>query len=216
MEGDLGANLAVTNPARLTGGTNWTVRLPSAADRERLAETIQKDILAECEGAFVKSAGAGSLIFPDSLKISQVVSSTYIPAEGQPGETLSLTLNAQCEVEYASNDDMTRLAQMGMDVNLPTGYESLPESAIAIAASQPKIDPDGTVHWTMRAERLLQARLDPAAAIQLIQGRRPSSAVKKLEDSLPLGASPEIRLTPSWWPWLPVFPFRISVSSGQE
>jgi hypothetical protein len=215
IEGDLGASLAVTNPEATAGGTDKVVGFASTADRKKLMDALQAQVLSECQEAFRMTAGAGDLLFPDTMILSQVVSSLYIPAEGQPGDTLSLTLDAQCQQQYAARVDMIDLAQMGLDVNLPAGWEPLPDDSIAAASGQPKTDPDNTTRWILRVERLLRARIDPSAAIQLVQGRRPLVAVEKLRATLPLNASPEIRLTPSWWPWLPAFPFRIMVSSGE-
>jgi hypothetical protein len=47
--------------------------------------------------------------------------------------------------------------------------------------------------------------------MQMIQGTRSSRAQSLLEKNLPLKDVPEINLSPSWWPWVPIVPFRISV-----
>ncbi len=134
IEGDLGASLAVTNPAPTTGGTDRQVLAPTATDRTRLRNVLQEEILGDCRDSFKQTAGEGSLLFPDTLKVSQVISETYIPAEGQAGDTLSLTLNVQCQLEYASAADILALAEKGLDVNLPTGFEPVPEGAVASVA----------------------------------------------------------------------------------
>ncbi len=67
----------------------------------------------------------------------------------------------------------------------------------------------------LQAQRLLRARLDPWQATQLMQGRSPAVAGRRLADSLRLAAAPAIHVTPAWWPWLPVVPFRIAVSTGE-
>jgi len=36
-------------------------------------------------------------------------------------------------------------------------------------------------------------------------------AGRQLATSLKLVAKPTIHVAPTWWPWLPVFPFRIAV-----
>jgi hypothetical protein len=47
--------------------------------------------------------------------------------------------------------------------------------------------------------------------MQMIQGIRSSRAQSLLERNLPLEDSPVIDLSPAWWPWVPIVPFRISV-----
>ena len=211
IEGDLGASLAVTNPAPTTGGTDRKVLAQSAVDRTRLHDALQAEILGECKTNFQKTLAAGALYFPDTLKVSQVISEAYFPAANQTGDTLSLTLNLQCQMQYASAADIHTLAEMAMDVNIPSGFEPTPDSVIASVAAVPKTDTDGITHWEMQAQRLLLARLDGAAAVELAQGHRPAEAARRLADTLPLATSPDIKINPSWWPWLPVFPFRITV-----
>jgi hypothetical protein len=47
--------------------------------------------------------------------------------------------------------------------------------------------------------------------MQMIQGLGSRRANLLLEESLPLEDAPEIHLSPPWWPWVPIVPFRISV-----
>jgi len=214
IEGDLGAGLAVTNPAPTTGGTDRRVLAPTAADRARLREALLAEILSQCKDSFEATVAAGSLFFPDTLKVSQVASETYIPAEHQTGDTLSLTMNVQCQMQYASAEDIHALAEMGMDVNIPEGFEAVPQGTIASVADTPKTDADGTTHWKIQAQRFLRAQVEQTSAMELAQGRSLAGAALRLSAGLPLEASPDIKVKPSWWPWLPVFPFRISVSIG--
>ncbi len=211
IEGDLGASLAVTNPAPTTGGTDRKVPAPTAADRRSLHDALQAEILSNCKAGFLKSLGAGTLLFPDTLKVSQAVSETYFPAADQSGDTLSLTMNLQCQMQYTSAAELNTLAEMAMDVNVPEGFEPAVDSAIASVADVPKTDADGTTHWKMQTQRLLRNHLNEEAVLSLVQGRRPATAAQRLSAALPLETWPDIKLTPTWWPWLPVFPFRISV-----
>jgi hypothetical protein len=47
----------------------------------------------------------------------------------------------------------------------------------------------------------------------LVQGRSMSVAAGQLETALKLSDAPEIRLTPKWWPWLPLIPYNITVDT---
>ena len=211
IEGDLGASLAVNNPAPMIGGTDRTVPAPSILDQTRLHNALQTEILSECKTILQKTLAAGDIYFPDTLIVSQMISETYFPAAGQTGDTLMLTMNLQCQLQYASEAEIKTLAEMALDVNVPNGYEPTPDSVIASVGDIPKTDADGITHWEMQAQRLLLARLDGLVAIELAQGQRPAEAARRLSRSLHLGASPDIKINPTWWPWLPVFPFRISI-----
>ena len=215
MEGDLGTSLSVTNPLSMTGGSDSSSPVQTAADRTRLHDALVSEILQQCMASLPKSLGAGDVFFPGTLAAGQVISETYFPADGQTGETLSLTMNLQCQAQYASAADIHSLAGMALDANLPAGYQPVSNGGIAIVPGAPVTDNTGVTHWNMKAQRLLRGVLDPLQVIQLIQGRRPEEAVKRLNGSLHLAAQPAVILQPAWWPWLPVIPFRITVSTGE-
>jgi hypothetical protein len=70
---------------------------------------------------------------------------------------------------------------------------------------------DGSVKWKMRAERKIARQIDPAQVIKMIQGFGAWNVKSTLKENLPLAAAPAVQLTPTWWPWMPIVPFRISV-----
>ncbi|MGB8214653.1 MAG: baseplate J/gp47 family protein [Anaerolineales bacterium] len=212
IEGDLGTSLAVTNPNPTAGGTDSSAPVQTAGDRLRLYDALVSEILAQCKTVLPKSIAPGDVFFPGTLAAGQVFSETYFPADGQAGATLSLTLDLQCQAEYASAADVTTLAGMLLDRTLPVGFEPGSSAVTTAYASPPMTDSDGVTRWKMQAQRLLRARLDPLAVMQSVQGRTPGQAVRRLEGSLRLAAAPKIHLAPAWWPWLPVAPFRIAIS----
>jgi hypothetical protein len=208
---DLGTSLAVTNPSPMTGGSDRTAPIPTAGDRALLHDALLTEILEECKTTLQKRLVSGDLYFPDTTTVAQMLIETYFPAAGQIGETLSLTMNLQCQAQYASAADLDTLAEMALDANLPDGFVPVSPGGTLAEPSVPVTDADGITRWEMQVQRLLRARLDGLAATQLAQGRRPAEAARRLSDTIPLAALPEIKMDPSWWPWLPVFPFRISV-----
>jgi hypothetical protein len=209
---DLGTSLAVTNPGPTIGGSDRTAPIPTAGDRAHLHDALLTEILAECKTTLRQRLVAGDMFFPDTTTVAQMLTETYFPAAGQTGETISLTMNLQCQAQYASAADLSALAAMALDANLPDGFVSVSSSGITPGAIAPVTDADGITHWEMQVQRFLSVRLDGLAATQLVQGRRPAVAARRLADTFPLAALPEIKMDPAWWPWLPVFPFRIYVS----
>ena len=209
---DLGTSLAVTNPGPTTGGSDRTASIPTAGDRAHLHDALLTEILEECKTTLRQRLVAGDIFFPDTITVAQMLTETYFPAAGQTGETLSLTMNLQCQAQYASAANLTALAAMALDANLPEGFVPVSSSAIMPDAIALVTDADGITHWEMHVQRFLSVRLDGSAATQLVQGRRPGVAARRLADTFPLAALPEIQINPAWWPWLPVFPFRINVS----
>ncbi len=215
IEGDLGTSLAVTNPSHTTGGSDRSAPVQTAGDRTRLRAALVSEILGQCKISLPKSIGQGDTYFPDTLAVGQVLSETYFPAAGQTGQTLSLTLNLQCQAQYASSADVNSLARQVLDANLLAGFWPVSAALTTLKSSTPATDAGGITRWKFQAQRLLYARLDPWKATQLIQGRSPAVAGRRLAESMRLAKTPSFRMVPAWWPWLPVVPFRIVVSTGE-
>jgi hypothetical protein len=211
FEGDLGTSLAVTNPSPTTGGSDHSAPIQTAIDRTRLHAALVSEILDQCKTALPQLLGQGDIFFPDTLAVGKVISETYFPADGQTGATLSLTLKLQCQAQYARAADVESLASLVLDANLPAGFEPASYATTTAPSAAPITDADGTTSWKIKAQRLLRARIDPVKTLQLIQGRSLAVAVRRLAASLRLVAAPTIQVTPAWWPWLPIFPFRIAV-----
>jgi hypothetical protein len=214
FEGELGTSLAVTNPDPTTGGTDKSAPIQTAADRSHLRSAMLVDILGQCGTKIRQTLSDGDVYFPDTLDVSQVLSETYFPAEDQSGDTLSLTMRVQCQAQYAGQTDLSALSKMSLDALLSEGYAPISNELSMLPSSTPLTGTDGVTHWQMQVQRLVRARLDPLVVAELTVGRKPADAVLKLKKSLSLAESPVIHLRPAWWPWLPLIPFRITISSG--
>lgn len=214
FEGELGASLAVTNPDPTTGGTNKSAPIQTAADRSNLRATLLSEILGQCSPSINQQLAEGDIYFPGTLDVSQVLSESYFPAEDQNGDTLSLTMQVQCQVQYAARQDLDALSNMALDAVLPGGYVTTSADLALRPTSPPITEADGTTHWEMQVQRVLRASLDPLKVVKLSAGRKPTDAAQLLKKTLALSEPPDIHITPAWWPWMPLIPFRITVSTG--
>jgi hypothetical protein len=214
IEGELGTSLSVNNIIPTGGGSDRTAAIQTAADRSQLLAALQTDLLEQCKTLIPEKLSQGDIFFQDTLVVSQILSKSYFPAEGQSGDTLSLTMRLQCQAQYASLADVTALGKMSLDADLRGSFIPTSDGITLTIASKPITDSEGVTRWIMQAGRELQARMDPRAVVQLSLGRKPADAISKLKESISIGRSPEIKINPAWWPWLPMIPFRIVVSSG--
>ena len=212
----LGTSLSVTNPASTTGGTNQIAAIQTASDRSRVHTELMDELLEECKTNFQQTLSSGELIFEDTLAVSQVLSENYFPAEGQSGDTLSLTMRLQCQEQFASLEDVNTLVRMSLDASLPEGFTAIPGDLTTTSISLPKTNSEGITSWKVLAQRLLQARLDAQYVVQTSLGRSRDEAILHLTESLPLDETPVIEETPGWWPWLPSLPFRISIQTSSD
>ncbi len=211
MQADLGTNLTVTNPGPTSGGTDRMTAIPTTADRKVLRAMLVDDLLTECRSSIERTLSSGDVLFPGAMAVSEVLTESYFPAEGQAGDTLTLTLKLQCQGQYAAAADISSLAEMILGVGLPEGYTPVPGGLVVEAVSLPVTSADGITQWNVHAEALLAAQVDPQTVVQLSQGHRLDTAARRLTGSLPLNGTPEITLKPGWWPWLPLVPFNITV-----
>jgi hypothetical protein len=112
---------------------------------------------------------------------------------------------------YADAADLTRLASLALNASLPSDFSASSEPVTLKPVSTPVVGDDGSAKWRMRAERRIVQQIDTAQVTQMIQGFGTWNVESTLKKNLPLASAPEIKVSPAWWPWMPIVPFRISV-----
>jgi hypothetical protein len=150
------------------------------------------------------------LILSDTFEVTQVIVETYDPPAGQAGNQLKLKLKVEFTARYVADEDMRQLANAALDSSVPVGFE-----AFEIAAYQPLTDPStdnaGVSHFELDVSRSLHQTIDELQVLSIVRGLTPAEAIRELAPSLPLRQATDIKLTPSWWPWMPLIPFNISM-----
>jgi len=213
IEGNLGLLVTVTNAEPTTGGRDRMADAATERDlarmREDLLEELEKQALEEIEAML----GSGDQIFFDTLEIEQVLEESFEPPLGQPGRKVTLNMRAEFTASYASREDLTELAGTVLNASQPEGYVATGEPLFFEALDAYRTDSDGVTRWVMRVSRQLEKKVDTGKIIPLVQGRNIAIAMEKLEASLDLPYTPDIQLTPDWWPWLPLIPFNITVET---
>lgn len=211
IEGRLGLSLAVTNPEPTTGGREVPSVQASDADRERAKELLMKSLEQQARQKFTEELAAGDLMFDKTMTVSQSLSEEYDPPAGAAGTKLTLTMQVEFSALFADASDLTRLALLALNASLPAGFSAASDVVTVKPVTTPSLSKDGSAKWTIRAERRIVQNIDTAQVTQMIQGFGAWNVEAKLKKNLPLASAPEIELTPSWWPWMPIVPFRISV-----
>jgi hypothetical protein len=211
VEGRLGLSLSVTNPEPLIGGREVPAVQASDADRERAKNALMEKLEGNARDQLAEELDAGDILFEDSFTTSQVLSEVYDPPAGAAGTKLTLTMQVEFSTFYAAASDLTELASLALNASLPSGFRAASDELTLSQVTQPIRNDDGFTRWTIRAERRIVQQIHPAQVTQMIQGIGSHRANVLLEERLPLEDAPEIHLSPSWWPWVPIVPFRISV-----
>ncbi|HJS18510.1 MAG TPA: baseplate J/gp47 family protein [Anaerolineales bacterium] len=213
IEGRLGLSLSVTNPEPTSGGRELPSVQASDADRERVKTLLMKNLEEQAREKFESELSAGDLLFDKTLTVSQILLEEYNPPAGAAGRTLTLDMQAEYAIQYADASDLTELALLALNASLPADFRAAETSVTVDPVSSPTVYKDGSAKWTMRAERRIVQQIDPAWVSRMVQGFGVWNVESKLKENLPLTGAPEIQLTPSWWPWMPIVPFRISVET---
>ena len=213
IQGDLGTELAVSNPEPTSDGTERTVALPTADDRARLRAALLAERRQQALDQFAQNLSPGDLPFPDTLTASQTLDETYQPEEGQPGETLTLTMQVEFSIQYVQASDLNALAGAALDAGLAKEMLPLADTMRIEITEKPVSRAGGVTTFEIHASQMLKPNINLSAVARAVQGLSPSEAGQRLESILPLASPPQIQLVPSWWPWLPFLQFRIVINA---
>jgi hypothetical protein len=213
IEGNLGLQATVTNAEPTSGGRDRLTDAPTEDDRANLRESLLTELEAQVLQEMKKRLASGDQIFPDTLKADQILEETYDPPPGQPGSNLKLSMRVEYTASYASGKDLNELASTVLNASQPEGFVDTGEPLKFEVVDSYQTNSKGVTRWTVRVSRKLEKLVNPGQIIPLVQGRSMSVAAGQLETALKLSDAPEIRLTPKWWPWLPLIPFNITVDT---
>ena len=211
VEGRLGLSVSVTNPEPTIGGRERASVQATEADRERAKTLLLKSLESIARVDLLDELKPGDVLFDETFAFSQILAENYDLPVGAAGSQLTLTMQAEYIVQYADASDLTELAALALNASLPSGFLAASDALTVESATDPELLEDGSIHWSIRAERDIVQQVNNSLVTQLILGLGSSDAQSKLDDALPLTSEPRISLSPSWWPWVPIVPFRIEV-----
>jgi len=213
IEGNLGLLATVTNAEATSGGRDRQAEAATERDLERLREDLLADLEEQALQEMQAMLAANDQYFADTLRVGQIIEETYDPPFGQPASSVKLSMQVEYVASYATGDDLTELASTVLNASLPEGFVATQVPMNFEALNDHFTNEGGVTRWTMRVSRQLERWVDGSRVISLVQGRRMSVAQVHLKENLKLSNAPDIRLTPDWWPWLPLIPFNITVES---
>jgi Baseplate J-like protein len=213
IEGNLGLQVTVTNAEPTSGGIDRMADAATERDLARLREDLLDELKDQALGEMEAKLATGDQLFPDTLKVEQVLEENYDPPLGQPGSSVKLTLRVEYTASYVSGEDLTELASTVLNASLPKGFVAAKVPFEFEPLSPGLTDESGVTRWSVRVSRPLEKQVDAGKIIALVQGHRKAVAPTQLKNDLDLPDVPEIKLTPNWWPWLPLIPFNITVET---
>jgi len=118
------------------------------------------------------------------------------------------------QVEYSARtisvDDLNQLALAALNSSVPKDFAVM-GAATFKTRGKPETDSTGVTHFEIEAARALIRVIDRMRVFSIARGGEPAAVKDALMKKLSLRKPPEIIVTPSWWKWMPLIPFNVSV-----
>ncbi len=206
----LGGGLKVTNPAPTYGGSEQLTRAPSREDRRQARDALLTELHHRALTLLQEEAKANSILLPDTLVVTKIVEELSLPAEGQPGDVLMLSLKAEFSIRYLTVEDLRPRVKAALDAILPAGFTPV-TGTLSIVPIESTLEEDNTLTCRFLVSRTIARQVDEVRLARLVRGKNVADASVLLSTHFPRNAAPQIQIKPSWWPWLPFTEFRIEV-----
>jgi hypothetical protein len=215
IDGPLGLQLAVTNPAPTQGGALTQRAAVAAADRPTLRARLLDELQAKAASAIQTQLQPTEFLVTSSITVTSVVAEVYNLPVGEQADTLELTLRLAAQGLAVDEGDARIAALSALEAQVPPGERLQPGTISFDRRPGIVLDTKGRAHFTVRAAGSTLARLDNDAIRQAIRGKTVGDAILYLAGREPLDDAPRIDIWPAWlakwYPHLPWVTLRIKV-----
>lgn len=201
--GELGFNLVANNPSPTQGGSEQDSPFPSDSDRQRITDQLEGKLKTQAIDQAKIELGDEEILFPESIRIGEILEKEFIPAEGQPGSQLSLRLKIIYILKYSSISDILSSAQPTIFKNLPEDYNIVGGSQVIESVSPLKVNGNGQMSFQVRLSQKIEKKTNYFSTALGLRGLSISSAQGYLNEQLSLTAPARLVMYPSWWPIMP-------------
>jgi len=210
VEGSLGLSMTVSNPEPLAGGIDVKGIGANEADRERLRESVLQEVQHTAEEQIRSQIGTNDLLLTETLEITEVLMEEFSPPVGEAGSSLNLRMQIVVSALYIFSTDLEQLASSTMNAAIPQGFVPQGELTFELL-SMPVTDTSGTTYFDLNVTQTIRRNIDILEILSSIRGKKLEQAQSELQSRFILREEPQITITPSWWNYLPLIPFNISV-----
>jgi len=210
IEGPLGLSAAVSNPEPTVGGSGEKVIGADEEDRTALRASVMEDLQKTAEQQIRENIGSDDILLVDTLEIREVQREESSPPEGEAGTTLNLSLQAEFTARYILAADLKQLAESSVQASIPQGFSSFGGMTFNLLDA-PVTDSSGVTHFQLEAVQTALEDVSTMQVFNLVRGRGLVDANAELMKVFHLRQQTQIVITPSWWRWLPLIPFNLSL-----
>jgi len=218
IDGPLGLQFAVTNPAPTTGGTLEQSHMVTEADRQRLQDELLAQLTAKAQGQVEAQLQPGEFLVADSITVTQILIETYEQSVGEVADAVNLTLRIAVTGLAVNENDARASAQQTLDDTVASGETLLLGQTQFKRNPETTLDSNGRAHFTVTIGGAAATQVDRTVVRQIVAGRSLAEAQSQLVSrplGVPIAEAPQIVVRPTWYAhWLgrlPWLPFRIEV-----
>ncbi|MGA2820662.1 MAG: hypothetical protein ABSF61_08405 [Anaerolineales bacterium] len=207
IAGPLGLILEVSDSSVTSGGQSERRAVVTVDDLQSLRMELEGELRSQALLQLEAEAPSGSLLVRDSLTTEGPVESQADAAPGTPVDSVGMTLSAKAMILSFNSSDLERIATQALSERIGRG-EALDLSQMGMTLSG---TPSGDAILDVEAKAY--PALDPSGFPYQVRLQRPRDADRIIQSHIPLGITPEIEISPSWLPFLPLYPWRIHVEA---
>jgi len=211
IDGPLGLQLSVTNPAPTEGGNATPQAAVTADDRARLHAQLLEQLQQTAIGRIEDQLKPGEFLISDSITVTQVIAETYDQAVGEPANVLHLALRLAVTGIIVKEEDVRLVAQTALNGQVPAGSALIPEATHFERSPTATLDDVGRAHFTITAAGASVPFIDREAIRRSIRGQSVAVARIRVQSAASLAGPPQIDVRPRWYGRLPWMDFRIEV-----
>lgn len=210
VEGPLGLSVSVTNPDPISGGTDTSVVGATDEDRSKLSGVVFENLSRSAIEEIRAQLGPDDLLLSDTLEAVEILREEFDPPAGQAGKTLILKMEVKFNARYISAEDLNQLSRSTLNASVPNGFSPFGSPTLN-RLTEPVTDSLGVTRFDLEVSQNLLRDVDRTQVFSMMRGHSLEDARSELFADLALRKAPQIIMTPSWWPWLPLIPFNVSV-----
>lgn len=213
IEGSVGLQASVTNPAATIGGSDLQVHTPIDADIQKLRQELMAELRQEASARLSTEEGDGYRIIPNSLSPGEVISMEVSPGAGTPADAFTMRLQIEFSAAEYDQNAVEDSAGAALDSSLPSGRRPLPLSLKVEDVGDPTLAEggQGIYTWQVNASRLVSQPLPKGRVLSMVTARDKAASVQSLLAEFPEAVTAQVQTIPAWWPLMPALPFRIEI-----
>ncbi|KXK12839.1 MAG: Baseplate J-like protein [Chloroflexi bacterium OLB14] len=210
VESALGLSITVINPEATTGGENENAIGANENDREELKAEVLNDLKLKAENEIRSQLAEKDFLLVETIELKEIFLEEFSAPENTAGDSLSLNMQAKFSARYILADDLQTLTSSYLNASLPEGFVVIDEMKFDLLDA-PLTDADGLTRFQLQVSQNSVKQVDVLQVFNIIRGKNLQNATTELENFFVLRQEPQISITPTWWKWLPLIPFNISV-----